>query len=409
MIDKENKQPKEGNEEEANFEEMLAASFKSTPQINIGDKVEAVIVNIDRDNIFLEMGTRAEGFVNKAEFVEDGKLTVKEGQNLEVYVVGKSQGIFKCKRYLGAADSDSTEIKDESIYNALRDAFENSQPVEGKVKEVKKSGFEVAVMGQKAFCPISQVDKVYCDNPEKHVNKLYTFKIIEFAEDGNNIVLSRKEILLEEDERKAEKLWQELEVGKIYEGTVTAVKKYGAFIDIGGIDGLLHVSEISFGRVDDVQDLIKVGQTLKVKAINIDRSKRRIGFSLKTQLEDPWSKGLKQLKVGDEIKGKVVRMKPYGAFIEILPGLDGLLHVSRLGTGKRHDHPKEVMRTGDVVTVWVAEINENKKTISLTMEEPEIDFSKDLKNLKKEQEKQEKDQGGQLSDLLDSPEEKKEE
>lgn len=398
---------KKGKGPDSNFEDMLAASFKSIPEIKIGDKVDASVVAIDKENIFLEMGTRVEGFVNKAEFIEDGELVIKEGQTIQVYVVGKSQGILICKRYLGTAESESPEIQDESIYFALQDAYENSSPVEGKVKEAAKAGFEVTVMGQKAFCPISQIEKHYCENPDNHLNKIYTFKIIEFSEDGHNIVLSRKEVLLEEEERKAEKKWQQVEVGRIYDGIVTAVKKYGAFVDIGGIEGLLHVSEISYGRIDDVSSVLKVGQTLNVEVINIDRDKRKVGFSLKTQLEDPWIQGLKDLSVGQEILGKVVRLKPYGAFVEILPGVDGLLHISQLGTGKRHDHPKEVVKPGDVVKVWILEINESKKTISLTMEEPEIDFKKDLKKLKKDQDKQVKERGGRFTGLFDSDPAKK--
>ena len=189
------------------FEDMLAESFKSAPgvRINIGDKIDATVVAIDKDNVFVEMGPRIEGFVNKADFIEDGELTVKEGQKVQVYVAGKSQGMFQCKRHLGTVESEAGGIRDESILIALQDAYENSSPVEGRVKGAAKSGFEVTVMGQKTFCPISQIDKNYCDNPAAHVNKTYTFKIIEFAEEGKNIVLSRKEILIEEDEKKAEK------------------------------------------------------------------------------------------------------------------------------------------------------------------------------------------------------------
>lgn len=397
----ENSFPGNANDEES-FEDMLAASFKSAPEVKIGDKVDASVVAIDKENIYLEMGTRVEGFLNKSEFMEDGELTVKEGQALQVYVVGRSQGIFRCKRYLGDTESESPGIRDESILIALQDAYETSQRVEGKVKGASKSGFEVIVMGQKAFCPISQIDRNYCSNPDAHLNKVYTFKVIELAEEGKNIVLSRKEVLIEEEEKKAEKLWRHLEVGTIYDGTVTAVKNYGAFVDIGGIEGLLHVSEMSYGRIEDAQTILKPGQDLDVEIISIDREKRKVGFSLKTQLEDPWIEGIKKLAVGKEVLGKVVRLKPYGAFIEIMPGIDGLLHVSQLGTGKRHEHPKEVVKPGEVVKVWIKEIDEKKKNISLTMEEPERDFQTDLKKIKQDQDQQVKEKGGHFAGLLDS-------
>ncbi len=408
----ENSRAGTGNDSELSFEDMLAASFKPAPTINIGDRVEALVVSIDKENIFLEMGTRVEGFLNRSEFTKDGKLEVKEGQTLQVYVVGRSQGILQCKRYLGSTDAGTPEIRDEAVFMALKEAFDNSSPIEAKITGEAKSGFEVTVMGQKGFCPLSQIEIGYCESPQSHLNKTYTFKIIDFAEDGKNIVLSRKEILLEEEERKTEKLWQAVVVGNIYDGVITAVKKYGAFVDIGGVEGLLHVSEISYGRIEDAREQLNEGQELKVEVIDIDRVKRKVSFSLKSQLEDPWTEAMRTLAVGAEIQGKVVHIKPYGAFIEIIPGLQGLLHVSRLGTGKRHEHVKEVLKTGDTVKVWVQEINDKKKTISLTMEEPKQDYTEELKKLKEEQDEQVQKSGGQLAGAFeadpDEPEDHKE-
>ncbi len=393
----------DGKEAEPNFEKLLAASFKPAPPISIGDRVEALIVAIDRDNIFLEMGTRVEGFVGKSEFIEDGKLTVKEGQRIKVFIVGKSQGILHCKRHLGGAEKETYDFESDAVYFALKEAFENASPVEGRVKEMGKAGFDVTVMGQRTFCPISQIERSYCENPESHVNKIYTFKIIEFKEDGKRIVLSRKEILLEEEDKKTDKLWQGIELGAVYEGTVTSVKKYGAFLNIGGVDGLLHVSEISYGRTEDAQDVIKAGQKLKVKVIDIDREKRKMSFSLKTQLENPWEQALKELKEGQEIMGKVVRLKPYGAFIEVLPGLDGLLHVSHLSREKKHEHPKEVMKPGDVVKLWILEIDEKKRTIALTMVEPDRNIDQDLQQLQAEQDRQVRESAGSFDGLGEHP------
>ncbi|MCK4762554.1 MAG: S1 RNA-binding domain-containing protein [Candidatus Aminicenantes bacterium] len=399
-----------GQEQEASFEEMLAASFKPAPEIRVGDRVEAMVVAIDHDNIYLDMGTRVEGFVSSGEFTEGGELQVKEGQTIPVYVAGKRHGAIQCKRHLGAAETGSQDIRDESVYYALKEAYENAFIVEGKVKGEQKSGFEVTVMGQKAFCPISQIERGYCQNQAAHINKVYTFKIIEFGEEGKNIVLSRKEVLLDEEEKKAEKLWQEVELGSIREGVVTSIPKFGAFVNIGGIEGLLHVSEISYERIDDVSKVLKEGQTLEVEIISIDRVKRKIGFSLKTRLEDPWTRAMKELSVGKEIKGKVMSIKPYGAFVEVLPGLQGLLHVSRLGGERRHGHPKEVLRPGDMIKIRVLEIEKERKRISLTMEEPEIDYQSDIKKLQGKQEQQEKDsKENHMSGLIDAAVDKKEE
>jgi small subunit ribosomal protein S1 len=284
---------------------------------------------------------------------------------------------------------------------ALDEAFNQNLTVEGQVTGVTKGGVEVQVMGVKAFCPLSQLDTQYCKNPGEHLDKTYMFKIIQFEESGNNVVVSRREYLDLEARKKAEQMWQQIEEGSVYKGTVTAVRDYGAFVDIGGIEGLLHVSEISYERIQNAGDKLKVGDQLELAIKDIDRQHRKVSLSVKLLMEDPWTTMIKKIKVGMELEGKVVRMKTYGAFVELFPGVDGMIHVSKLGTDRIHRHPKEVLKTGDIITVRVLEIHEENRKISLTMEKEEGDFSNDLQKLKKEQDQTTKSSPSQMSNLVD--------
>lgn len=386
---------------EENFEQLLTESLKPVRSIKIGDKIDAVVVDFNDKYVFLDMGTRLDGVLNRSDLPtgENKKLAV--GQTITVHITGKRDGAYQCSSRLGAGDTNGQDTKKEAALMALEDAYNNVIPVEGKVTEVTKGGFEVQVMGLKAFCPLAHIDKLYCEAPDEHLNKTYSFEIIRFEEEDNNIVLSRREYLKREAEKQIEKLWKQIKEDKVYEGTVTSIRDFGVFVDIGGIEGLLHISEISYERIDDVGEVLQVGQKLDVAIKSIDRDRRRIGLSLKSLMEDPWIEADKKLSSGAELQGKVVRMKTFGAFVQLFPGVDGLVHISRLGTDRRHQHPKEVLNIGDIVTVRVLEVDEVNRKISLTMEKEDGDYSKDLKRLKKEQDKAVKTAPGHMSNLFD--------
>ena len=300
-------------------------------------------------------------------------------------------GIFLCTAKLRQSGrSDWRQAKDSPSLALLREAYKAHMPVEGKVKSVNKGGFEVQVMGQKAFCPISQIEKRYCQNPEIHLEQTYSFLISQFEEDGRNIVIGRKELLQSEDMEKARLIWQEIEPNQVREGTVTSVHDYGAFVDIGGVEGLLHVSEISHQKIQSAQEVLKPGENLKVSILKLDREAGKISLSLKALLADPWTAAGDKLEVGAEITGQVVHMKPFGAFIELFPGVTGLLHISRLGADRRLNHPKEILEIGATVNVRILAVDTDRKTLSLTMEEPEEDFSGELTRLKEKQDQDQK-------------------
>jgi len=402
------------------FEQLMAESFQPVRSLEIGDEVEATVIGFDGENVFLDVGTRLDGILKRSELQKWQNEELEDGQTFTVFISGRGSGTWLCSTRLGGGekgDSDKS-APNSAVIMALEDAFNRNLPVEGQVVAVGKGGFNVQVMGLKAFCPISQIDINYCQNPEEHLNKSYTFVIVRFEPEGDNvnIVVSRRELLAHEQEKRVEKLWQQVEEGAVYEGTVNTIRDFGAFVDIGGIEGLLHISEISYERLDKPEDVLTVGQTLDVLVKNVDRQRRKLSLSAKSLLKDPWIAAVKKLRAGGEFQGKVVRMKTFGAFIELFPGVDGMVHISKLGTDRRHQHPKEVLGIGDIVPVRVIEIDEKNRKISLTMEKEEGDFSQDLKRLKKQQDESVKSSPGQMATLVDEamkdetqPEEKPEE
>jgi small subunit ribosomal protein S1 len=385
------------------FEDLMAESFQPVKAISLGDEVEATIIGFDQDHIFLDLGTRLDGVVKKAEYMISGELSVDEGDIIKVFVNGKRGGVWICSGRLGGGHSEGKTTRQTAALNALEEAFNSNKPVEGHVSAAIKGGFEVEVMGVKAFCPISQIDRTYCDTPDDYVNQLYSFVIIRFEEDGDNVVVSRRELLNLEAKKEAEKMWESIRENEVYEGTVTAVRDFGAFVDIGSIEGLLHISEISYRRLENVSDELEVGQKIKVLIKHIDRQMRKVSFSRKSLLKDPWIEAVENISTGQEVQGKVVRMKTFGAFIELFPGVDGMVHISRLGTDRRHQHPKEVLKIGDIISVRVLEIDRSNRRISLTMEKKESDYSKEMEQIKKEQTKNSDDSNtSHMADLFDA-------
>jgi small subunit ribosomal protein S1 len=394
--------------DETSFAALLSASVHTDIRIKVGEVTDGTVISIGKENIFLDLGTRAEGMVDREEFTHKGQLTVKEGETVQVLVSAFRDGIFHCtSRLHQSGRSDPRQAKDSPSLLMLREAFNGHLPVEGKVKAVNKGGFEVHILGQKTFCPISQIEKNYCQNPEIHLDKTYTFLVMQYEEDGRNIVVGRKELLQADEQEKNRSRWQELQVGQVVEGTVTSVHDYGAFVDIGGVEGLLHVSEISFQKTQSAQETLHSGQQLNVAIIKLDREANKISLSLKATQADPWVEAGEKIAAGKEFPGVVLRLKAFGAFVELFPGVVGLLHISQLGVNRRVSHPKEVLSVGQTVNVRVLAADLAQKTISLTMEEPEVDYSGELSRLKEKQEEDLKAGAGTMAAQLDSAVKKK--
>jgi small subunit ribosomal protein S1 len=364
---------------ESDFEDMLEASFKPTKPIGLGDKIEATVISLGRDYVFLDLGGRSEGLLmNDQVRDQDGELTAVEGDKITVFVTAFRDGATLCGLRAGSG-ADKPDNK-QAVFEALQNAQNANMPVEGTVKESIKGGFSVTVMGERAFCPISQIDNKYCENPEQHLEKTYEFSIIKLEEGGRNIVVSRRVLLEAEAEEKAAELWKKIDVGDTYDGTVSSIKPYGAFVDIGGIDGLLHVSEISYDRVSDPESALEVGQKLTVSVKDVDQKTRKVSLSLKALMQDPWTDTITTFKANQVYKGPVVRITKFGAFVELTPGIEGLVHISQMGEGKHIQTPREVVSEEQEVNVRILAIDMDQRRISLTMnvEDTEGNWAEDL-------------------------------
>lgn len=360
-----NDDPKKETGESEDFASMLDAYMDQKKSVAPGDKIKAKVVSIGKEYIFLDLGRRSEGMLDRMQFTKDGELTIDVGQTLDVYVTALREGTIVCTaRVGGSVDSEQPGDK-EAALAALAQAQDNQQPVEGVVKEAIKGGFSVTVLGQRAFCPISQIDRVYCEKPEEHVGRNYQFMVTQIKGNGRDVVVSRRKLLEQQAAQQAALMWDKLAQGEVYDGTVTSLQKYGAFVDIGGVEGLLHVSELSYERVADPSSMLQVGQQIRVTIKELDHRSRKVSLSLKALLEDPWLEALSQLKADMVVRGRIVRVAPFGAFVELFKGVEGLLHISELGGGQRVNNTRDAVREGQEVIVRVKEIDAQRRRISL--------------------------------------------
>ncbi|MBW2645901.1 MAG: S1 RNA-binding domain-containing protein [Deltaproteobacteria bacterium] len=358
-----------GNEESfADLFESYSAGMNE--DIQVGDKVSGKIISIGRDTVFVDTGTKIDGIVDKAELLDDDRnLPCKEGDILELYVVSLKENEIRLSRAFSGIGG----------LNLLREAFEKGVPVEGKVKEECKGGFRVEVMQRRTFCPISQMDLKFIENAADYVGETYEFLITEFEENGRNIVISRRALLSRKLEKARKKFYEGLTIGTVLEGKITRLMPYGVFVElVPGVEGMVHVSELSWSRVQDPQEVVRVEDSIKVKVLGVERDDKRsdqmkISLSVKQVTGDPWDNVEEKFHAGDKIRGKVTRCVTFGAFVEIAPGIDGLVHISEMSYGKRVLRPEEVVKDGETVSVMVKEINAAKRRISLSIKDAEGD------------------------------------
>ncbi len=335
-----------------------------------GERVQGKIVSIGETTAFVDLGTKAEGIVELAELRDDeGNVTAKVGDEVDAVVRGRDEGgglLLSIKLGQG-----------QKALEELRFAYEKGRPVDGIVTALNKGGVEVKVGGLRGFCPMSQLDLRYVEDPSQFVQQTLAFLISKFEESPAkgrrpNIVLSRRAVLEVEAQQQASETRANLQLGAVLHGTVSSLTDYGAFIDLGGLDGLLHVSEIDHVRVAHPKDVLQVGQRIEVKITKIEASKdgkrpERISLSRRALAPDPWKQAAESIREGDTVPGKIVRLETFGAFVSVAPGVDGLVHISELGAGRRVDHPKEVVQPGQEVEVRVISLDLNARRISLSM------------------------------------------
>lgn len=360
-----------------NFEAMLEESFAADAGVAPGQKVEATVVSVGKEHVFLDLGTRAEGMMMREEVERDGELTVSVGEKITVFTAGAKDGAVICRRTVGGGTLERTDDKAQ-LLEQIREAYEAGMPVEGTVKEVNKGGFSIDVMGVRAFCPISQISRGYCEAPDEHLNHSYTFTVIKFEEGGRNVVLSRRPILDQEAEEAAAQAWGTLEEGQVFEGKITSLQKYGAFVDIGGVEGLVHVSEISHKRIGHPDEVLEAGQIIKVQIKELDPASKKISLSLKSLMEDPWEETMATLTAGRVLTGKVTRLATFGAFVEIGDGVEGLIHISRMSETKRVSNPREMVTQGADAKVRVLEIDPDSRRISLELVDEDAEEEREI-------------------------------
>jgi len=366
------------NEQMSNdsFEAMLNESFSREAGVAIGTRVRAAVVSIGAEYVFLDLGMRSEAMLPRAEVEQDGALTVAVGDTVEVVTVAVRDGSLMCARRL--AQAATVDRKDDRIAIAaqVQEAFDAGMPVEGRVKESNKGGFNVDVCGMRAFCPVSQIDIVYCDQPDVHVGKTYSFQITKLDNGGREMVVSRRVLLQKEAEALKEEAWKTLSVGEVRDGVVTSLQPYGAFVNIGGVEGLLHVSEISHVRIGHPEEVLQKGQSVKVQIKDLDAAKRKISLSLKSLLDDPWDEFAAGVHAGAVLEGTVTRVVDFGAFVEVASGIEGLVHVSAMKVGERVSNPRRVVSPGQKVEVRVQEIDPDSRRVSLAMVDKDAEEEK---------------------------------
>lgn len=350
-------------EEKDSFAELFEAGSETSGQKTYpGDKVSGRVAKISRDTIFVDLGGKSEGIADLQEFLDkNGNLTIKEGDWVEMRVSSTREGVRLTK---------GIKIQGAGALEILREAQRDLIPVEGRVTGVVKGGFEVDLSGIRSFCPLSQIDLRFCERPEDHIGARYPFRIMEIKEKGKNIVVSRRVLLEEEQEKRSKETLERLSVDLECEGKVTKLADFGAFVDIGGIDGMVHLSEISHVRIKHPSEILKIGQPVKVKVLKIESGKKgrpKISLSMKALEPDSWETGL-GFEEGQILHGKVSRLTDFGAFVEVAPGVDGLVHISEISYD-RISHPNQVLREGDGVDVLVMGIDREARRISLSIKE----------------------------------------
>ena len=263
--------------------------------------------------------------------------------------------------------------------HVLRDAHAKAVPVEGKIIETCKGGFRVEVLQRRAFCPISQIDLEYVENPDNYVGATHNFLITKFEENGKNIVLSRRTLLARKQEASRKQFYETVSVGTVLDGTVSHLMPFGAFVELSpGVEGMVHVSELSWSRIKHPADIVSTGDRLQVKIIGIEpvegSDQLKIALSVKQMSEDPWLSAGENFHEGDKVRGKVTHCVPFGAFVEIAPGIEGLVHISEISYQRRVTKPEEFLNEDESVSVLIKEIDLEKRRISLSIRDAEGDL-----------------------------------
>jgi small subunit ribosomal protein S1 len=344
------------------FGAMLDQYEQEQAAFQEGSVVRGTVVGINDRGVLIDFGFKSEGLVDQQEFTENGELTVKRGDEVEVLI--KSMESQEGQPILSRADAVRMRAWDE-----LEKAHRDGTPIKGRIIERVKGGLRVDVDGVDAFLPGSQVDSRPVRNLESFRGQEIEAKVIKLNRKRSNVVLSRKAILDEQNEGRKGETLDNLEESIIVDGQIKNLTDYGAFVDLGGIDGLLHVTDMSWGRLQNPAELFKVGETVQVKVLKFDRERERVSLGYKQLQPDPWESVEERFIIGSKVHGSVASVTDYGAFIELEPGVEGLVHVSEMSWSKRMKHPSKLVNVGDTVEAEVLGVDPKARRISLGMKQ----------------------------------------
>jgi len=345
---------------EESFADMLEKSIKT---LNTGDKVTGVVTGITATEVNVDLGTKHAGYIPLSELSDDPSVKpediVKVGDEIETYVM-------RVNDVEGVATLSKKRLDSVKNWDTIEAAVEEKTILEGTVTEVNKGGIVVNVKGIRVFVPASQTGKPRGADLSEMVKEQVKLRITEVNRSRRRVVGSIRSVLAEERAAKAAEVWANIEEGKHYEGTVKSLTSYGAFVDIGGVDGMVHVSELSWSRIKNPAEVVSVGDKVNVYVISFDAEKKKISLGMKDRNEDPWEKFTSTYEVGSVASVRVVKLMTFGAFAEIVPGVDGLIHISQIAD-RRIDKPEDVLSEGQIVDAKITAIDEEKQKISLSI------------------------------------------
>jgi len=343
-------------------------------QFRKGARVSGTVARVGKDFVFIDIGAKNEAIMKRGELLgDDGNVAVGPGDEVQGYLVSDEQGELVLSRSLEGYQAGIGE---------LREAAKQKVPVQGKVTGINKGGLTVKIMGHRAFCPASQVEIKYVKDLNGYFGKSLTFVISRIAEGGRNIVLSRIPLLEEDLEKALDALTADAESRTIHTGRITRIAPYGLFVDLGAVEGLAHISEVSWERVEKLEDEYSVGDEVKCVVLGVEKKDplrdSKVSLSVRQAKGDPWLDVEQKFQVGSRVEGEVTRLADFGAFVRLVPGVEGLVHISEMSWARRVRHPRDVVQVGQQVTVTVLSVDPNKREIGLSLKDVEGDPWKDL-------------------------------
>ncbi|MFH2093229.1 MAG: 30S ribosomal protein S1 [Pseudomonadota bacterium] len=343
---------------EETMDQLLDIYESSLKKFEEGQVVTGTVISIGRDTVLVDVGYKSEGQISIHEFIDDkGNLKVKVGDEFEVMIEVWDEE----EETVLLSHEKAKKVK---VWDAIKDIYDADQTIEGVITSRVKGGFSVDI-GLLAFLPGSQADLRPIRNMDEMVNKTYTFKILKYNKKRNNIVLSRRVLLEAKRDTLRTTTLEAIEDGKVMEGIVKNITEYGVFVDLGGVDGLLHITDISWGRVKHPSELFSVGDTINVKILSFDFEKERVSLGMKQLTPDPWTTAIEKYPVDSKVMGKVVSLTDYGAFIELEEGVEGLIHVSEMSWTRKIRHPSQMVTVGEEVEAVVLDLKPENRRISL--------------------------------------------